>query len=174
MKLGPGNVNAAFDSERHATANRVDSEFFIRSAKSNRETFTAYTYPIGVTPGKVYPIKLRVRGKGRLHFGVMEYDEKGNHIGNRYSDEIQAPELFSNFEFNYKPSFAAKTVRPAIALLEREESDPDLEVVVNSFNIEMPDQEFATATKEWPRGYDDGSLRNHQGLTEKEKDAIRL
>lgn len=173
-KLGPGHANATFDSERHATANRVDSEFFIRSPKSNRETFTAYTFPVGVTTGKVYPLKIRVRGKGRLHFGVMEYDEKGNHIANRYSDEIQAPELFSDFEFNYKPSFAAKTVRPAIAILAREESDPDLDVVVNSFNLEMPDQEFATATKEWPRGYDDGTLRNHPGLTEKEKDAIRL
>ena len=172
-KLGPGYDKVVLDSERHATANRVDAEFFIRSPRTNNKHFTVYSASVtGVVSGQSYPMRLRAKGNGEIVFGVMEFDENNEHLGNRYSDVVQLSEKYADSRFVYKPSAAAKKVRPAVAVLERQPDSASLVIVVNSFQLDISDRDFADATKEWPQAFN-AALRNHQGLTENEQSEIR-
>jgi len=149
--LGPGRRNVNCSLERSQYGDQLYVDILIQSSNM-RETFSFFHTPLlQIKPAATYEVIFEASGTGDFMFGAFEYNAKGRHVGNNYSERLQLTPEAKEYRFTYRPGATAVGIRPAIAFLPSTEGQPtDLKAHIKRMEIPVSDKVFPEITAHWP------------------------
>ncbi len=161
--------------ETHQTmlAHRPDAELAL-SYDGLEGDMTVYSpYPIKVNPGEEHVLALTAGGEGEIAFGVYEYADRDRNTIFPLSERITLTPENRTYEFTYRASEEAVTIRPRIVIFGGEQGAPAaFRVNLIELKLMLPQEEFEQRTT-WPEWAVSGEFRDYRGLSDDEMRRIR-